>query len=80
MSNDLRQPRDKALLIAQALISLLKPHCKRIEICGSLRREKPDVGDIDIVAIPSPTLLEHTDHLVSQGILSKAIYSDGHQR
>ena len=32
----------------------LKPHCIRAEIAGSIRRKKPDVGDIEIVVIPKP--------------------------
>ena len=30
------------------------PHCYRIEIAGSIRRKKPEVKDIEIVAIPKP--------------------------
>ena len=30
----------------------LHPGCERIEIAGSLRRRKPDVGDIEILYIP----------------------------
>jgi DNA polymerase/3'-5' exonuclease PolX len=40
--------------IALAVLELLRPHCIRIEIAGSLRREKPEVKDIEIVAIPKP--------------------------
>jgi DNA polymerase/3'-5' exonuclease PolX len=43
---------DKALPIAERLVDLLQPACKRIEIAGSLRRQKPDPGDIEIVAVP----------------------------
>ena len=42
----------KALSIAETLVAELTPACKRIEIAGSIRRQKPDVGDIEIVAIP----------------------------
>lgn len=38
--------------IAEKYLNLLKPHCWRIEIAGSIRREKPEVKDIEIVAIP----------------------------
>jgi DNA polymerase/3'-5' exonuclease PolX len=44
----------KALSIAEHIKSLLAPHCERIEIAGSIRRRKPDVKDIEIVAIPKP--------------------------
>jgi len=37
---------------AIALVNLLDPGCVRIEIAGSLRRRKPEVHDIEIVAIP----------------------------
>jgi DNA polymerase/3'-5' exonuclease PolX len=41
-----------ALPIAEKLVDLLIPGCSRIEIAGSLRRKKDDVGDIEIIAIP----------------------------
>ena len=44
----------KALQIAEKVKAQLAPHCERIEIAGSIRRKKPDVGDIEIVAIPKP--------------------------
>lgn len=44
----------EALEIAQKVKALLSPHCERIEIAGSIRRKKPDVKDIEIVAIPKP--------------------------
>lgn len=37
---------------AVALRMLLEPACDRIEIAGSVRRRKPEVHDIEIVAIP----------------------------
>lgn len=44
----------KALEIAERVKALLAPHCDRIEIAGSIRRKKPRVKDIEIVAIPKP--------------------------
>lgn len=41
-----------ALKIAERIKAELLPFCERIEIAGSIRRRKPDVGDIEIVAIP----------------------------
>jgi len=38
--------------IAKSVIERLAPFCQRIEIAGSLRRLKPEVGDIELVAIP----------------------------
>lgn len=43
-----------AYSIALQTVELLKPHCHRIEIAGSIRRKKPEVKDIEIVAIPKP--------------------------
>ncbi len=43
-----------ALLIATKVKDQLAPHCDRIEIAGSIRRKKPEVKDIEIVAIPKP--------------------------
>lgn len=45
---------NKALKIALKLKDLLAPHCERIEIAGSIRRRKPEVKDIELVAIPKP--------------------------
>lgn len=42
----------KALEIAERLKAALAPFCERIEIAGSIRRGKPDVHDIEIVAAP----------------------------
>ncbi len=45
---------EKALKIAESVLAQLSPHCERIEIAGSIRRKKPEVKDIEIVAIPKP--------------------------
>jgi DNA polymerase/3'-5' exonuclease PolX len=42
----------KARMIAERLVDDLKPYCERIEIAGSIRRKKADVGDIEICCIP----------------------------
>lgn len=41
-----------ALEIANRVKNELAPHCYRIEIAGSIRREKPEVKDIEVVCIP----------------------------
>lgn len=45
---------EEALKIAKEVKDQLAPHCLRIEIAGSIRRKKPEVKDIEIVAIPKP--------------------------
>lgn len=44
----------RALEIATRVVNELRPFCERIEIAGSIRRGKPEVKDIEIVAIPKP--------------------------
>jgi len=44
----------QAQQIAERIKSYLSPHCYRIEIAGSIRRKKPEVKDIEIVAISKP--------------------------
>jgi len=53
--------RVAALSLAQNLLEQLKPGCNRIEIAGSLRREMPEVKDIEIVAIPAIVEATTTD-------------------
>ena len=47
-----RYPHAEALAVAEELKAALSPACERIEIAGSLRRGKPDVGDIELLCIP----------------------------
>lgn len=42
----------QAWIIAQQILIELAPLCQKIQIAGSLRRMKPEVGDIEIVALP----------------------------
>lgn len=43
----------RAQKIADEVVKRLDPHCRRIEIAGSIRRKKAMVKDIDLVLIPS---------------------------
>jgi len=45
---------EEAKQLARQIAVTLTPHCERIEIVGSIRREKPIVHDIDMVLIPKP--------------------------
>ena len=42
--------------IAQSFIKNIQPFCERVEVAGSVRREKREVKDIEICAIPSDLL------------------------
>lgn len=52
MSQGQKQPHAQVLTVAQHIEYTLRPYCERIEIAGSLRRQRPFVGDIELVAIP----------------------------
>jgi DNA polymerase/3'-5' exonuclease PolX len=47
-----RIPLAEARESAGEVIDLLAPWCERIEIAGSIRRGRPDIGDIEIVCRP----------------------------
>ncbi len=51
--------------VAERLVHLLAPACRRLEIAGSIRRQKPTVHDIEIVAIP------RLDTVASDGLFSE---------
>jgi len=42
-----------AMRLAEQLVEDLRPFCRRIEIAGSLRRNKDTVGDIELLFIPA---------------------------
>lgn len=52
MSTGTRVPLEIARSIAEELAELLAPACVRIAVAGSIRREKADIGDIDLVCDP----------------------------
>ncbi len=43
----------KAKAIADEVVSKLSPFCSRIQVAGSIRRQKSTVRDIDLVLIPN---------------------------
>lgn len=52
MSTGPRLPLAEAQHIAGQIVGQLDPACERLAIAGSIRRGRPDVGDIELVAIP----------------------------
>lgn len=56
MGGDMRLPHAQVMSVALRLYRALEPVCEKIIIAGSLRRQKPDVGDIEIVAVPTRVL------------------------
>lgn len=53
MSSGVKHALAQILPFAGRVRDELAGACHRIEIAGSVRRNKPDVGDLEIVAIPS---------------------------
>jgi len=43
---------NKAIKVANRIVELLTPHCSIIHIAGSIRRQKSEVKDIEIVCLP----------------------------
>lgn len=53
MSNTAKRPYAEMLEIAQQVVAEIAPYCEREPvIAGSLRRKRPEIGDIEIVAVP----------------------------
>ena len=52
MSGGERVPLDEAREIAKDLAWRIEDVCKSVHIAGSIRRQKPDIGDIDLVCEP----------------------------
>ena len=64
---------DQAEGIAQDIITHVRPSMSRIEVAGSIRRRKPIVGDIELVALPSDrdrmvTLLADVGQFIKPGV------------
>lgn len=77
---------EKAKAIAEQLKRLLDPACERITIAGSIRRQKPEVGDIELLCIPKyvegiDILVDKLDSeigaLMEQGILDYRLNKRG---
>jgi len=61
---------EEAKLIAERVKQTLRPYCDRIEIAGSIRRQKPIVNDIDLVIIEKPDAdLQLSSRLFSLGVV-----------
>ena len=43
---------EDALKVAERVLGILRPLSLRVEIAGSVRRRRPEVGDLEVVCIP----------------------------
>lgn len=63
--------------LANHMLEILSPDCERIEIAGSIRRQKPEVSDIEIVLIPKPIHDLFGYPLFGAGRIEEALIRDG---
>lgn len=49
---------DQALSLTMAIYEYLKPHVEKIEVCGSVRRSKETIGDVDIAVASKLNILQ----------------------
>ncbi len=77
---------EEASFLADGVRCALKPFCDRVEVAGSIRRKKAEVGDIDIVAMPKPLALPapllfgsvvHTESSVWKDLIPAALKKHG---
>ena len=78
MSTGAKINRQDAAPSVERFIALLAMHCAQIAPGGSFRRGLAQVGDVEVIAIPLPTLLNHLDALVHQGVIEKATIINKH--
>lgn len=92
MSDRIKYPRSDALAVAEELQAMIAPACERIAIVGSLRRGKPEVGDIELLFVPRMSkrpdglfdtqivnvAAEVCEKLLRDGVLAKRPNVNGH--
>ncbi len=49
-----RRPLAEAQAVADEILTQLTPHCEKISLAGSIRRQSPTIGDVEIVCLPLP--------------------------
>ena len=52
-----RIPLEEATKIAHELVAILRPACDRIVIVGSIRRRRPMVADVELLMVPSISVI-----------------------
>jgi DNA polymerase/3'-5' exonuclease PolX len=88
-----RVPLAVAVAISEEARALLFPVCERLEVAGSIRRRRPDVGDVELVAVPKTApvrvdlfgtvvaerdlLHERCERLLEAGTLAHRLGGDG---
>ena len=60
-----------ALALAQDLAAEVAPYCARVQVAGSIRRERPDVRDLELVVVPRHGQAWWEHNLLYQAIMTK---------
>lgn len=59
-------PRSVAIEVARGLCAVLKPAMERLIVAGSLRRRKPEVGDIKILYVARSGMLTPPEEIFAR--------------
>jgi len=72
-----RFPAAVGMQVARDLIPLVAPLCQldRLKVCGSLRRRKKDIGDLEIVFVPQWEVTRAEERDILGTILQPAVYA-----
>lgn len=64
----------EATILARLIVEKLRPFCDRIEIAGSIRRQKAWVNDIEILSIPKSERREREELVQPADLWTAAVY------
>lgn len=65
----------QARKIADRIVELLQPHCDKIDIAGSIRRQKAEVKDIEVCCLPKQEFVQ-TDLLGGGSLVRTRGFAD----
>lgn len=79
MSNKAKMPLEEAREIAEEVKAQIEDVCESVVVAGSIRREKAEVGDIELVCVPKFAEVKKqvdlfTEKMVKVNLLEKRIY------
>lgn len=70
----IKRPYNQVMPVAEMVMDRLRSACERIEFAGSLRRQRPMVGDIEIVAVPI-LCRDMFDHPTGESMVDRVLAS-----